>query len=158
MESFRIKTLSGFLVSLTLLTGCTAGSTAGNNTGSPETLETVEIESVALSSSEACKEMYSQKQYFTELLKLLKKELLDSSPRKKRIQSIASEIIETGNPLLEIRVEDETVQKAITDFGDDMVTFGQTLVDGFDFFEDDEPKEALEEFQLSLMRVDKTCK
>jgi hypothetical protein len=159
MGNFRIKMLSGILVSLILLTGCAAGSTTGNNTGSPETLENVEIESAVLSASEACKEMYSQLKYFDELLKLLTKELLDSSsPRKKRIQSIASEMIETGNPLLEIRVEDETVQKEITDFGDDIVTFGQTLVDGFDFFEDDQPAEALEELQLSLLRVEKICK
>jgi hypothetical protein len=54
-------------------------------------------------------------------------------------------------------VDDEVVEKEILQFAGAMVAFGQTFVDGYDFFTDEEPIEAFEKLTDSTSSTLDVC-
>jgi PBP1b-binding outer membrane lipoprotein LpoB len=149
MGKFKIKTLLGIATSIALLTGCSSTAVAPSENLIPEPEK--------LTTKEACKEFDSEQKFLAEFLDLVLTELEGSSPRKKRLERLGAEIVEAADPLLGIKVEEVDIENEIVSFATDMSAFGQTFVDGYDFFKDDQPVEALEDLQISTIKTLDAC-
>lgn len=144
-----MKKILAIATSIALLTGCSSNAVVSNESAAPQPEK--------LTTDSACQQFDSDQKFLADLLDLVLTELEDSSPRKKRLERLGAEIVEAASSLMEIKVEDQDIENEIVEFASDMRAFGQTFIDGYDFFRDDEPVEALEELQISTIRTLDAC-
>ena len=140
MENKLKTSFIWILTSIVVLTGCASNSGSG-----------------VLTREAACSEWNSKQEFLARFLEEVLTELEGESPSKEKLADMGAEIIDEASSIVEIKVEDEVVEKEILQFAGAMVAFGQTFVDGYDFFTDEEPIKAFEKLTDSTSSTLDVC-